>query len=245
MKNQINFWVILRFTIITIMLLSCKKNDITTTPDPASGQFDGIYFEDEINPNLGLITGSKFIYLYFDDDYFDNYSTSWHYSYLSGYVGIDGSVVNHSTIIANGINVEINLNAFINNSGKMSGSLKATALGKTSDSSVSLQETDSTKSESTGSFDGFYAGQIKEPWINSTEDAPFIAVVYGNVIYVKSYIMGIIIGTLSNDGSFSLNSEHGYFKAKIDSSGIVNGIFQYKEGENEDKFQITGAKENI
>ena len=241
MKNRSNLFLFIMFCVITSLLSSCKKDDTTAVSDPATGQFDGIYSEDQMgNYNLGLITGSKFIYLYYDRDDPNN-----NYSYLTGNVGIDGSVINHSTVDANGIKVEINLEASIDDNGQMSGTLKATAFGKTSWSGVSMCEIAATKSNVVGGYEGFYAGLVKDPWINSTEDVSFVAVVFGNVIYMSSSVIGIVPGTLNIDGSFSISSERGYMSGRIETSGSLSGTFQFKQGENEDKFQMTGSKEVI
>ncbi|HEY4788733.1 MAG TPA: hypothetical protein VIH57_21930, partial [Bacteroidales bacterium] len=127
--------------------------------------------------------------------------------------------------------------------GDISGDLKTTAFGKTSYSSVTMHEISETRNSVTGIYNGIYTGEVVKPWINSSENEPFSALVYGDVILIRGGLMGDVVGNMDSEGKFTVPSHRaGFMSGNLSTDGTMSGIFQFESGESADKFQFTGKK---
>ena len=229
----------MKFFLISITLIStsiyfssCKKAE-EPLAKLATGQFDGIYTD------FSVIVDSAYIHFYYD---YDNYGNEVN-KFLTGTVREDGSIYYKKTETIQGYSFTFQLDAFVTTEGKISGMIKKTAFGITDFTGVSSNEIPETRECVAGTYDGIYTGEVIDLWDYSSENDPFQVLVYGNVIKINSRLMGNVVGTIDSEGKFYLiSNQTGFMSGTLLSDGIINGIFQFENGESADKFQFEGVK---
>lgn len=226
----------------SIFLTSCNKESSAPPAKLATGEYNGIYVVDPANPQYAVIIDSLFIRMSYEEGNTDP-------AFLTATVREDGSVTYKKTEEIQGLSFTADLDAKVTLEGNISGDLKTTALGKTSYSSVSMHEITETRNSLAGIYDGIYTGEVIKPWINSSENEPFSALIYGDVILIRSGLMGEVVGNIDSEGKFMvLSNRAGFMSGNLSNDGTVSGIFQFESGDFADKFQFSGIKyqpENI